>query len=263
MAEQTQAELGVIVSRHLVDNRPRRVLAGWGLVLGTLAGIAGIAAVTADHDGPYNPWTGYFQGTLIGLAVAGLGIGILSTGQAIRGGRKEYVELHEGGLVYVNAFRTQVWPWARVAELRTKEYDNNVQAIARYGGWHRRCVINFAGGGVFRFNALTDRYTKLVGAIEEKVPASAKDPALHRKRLYFWLWPALASALVFVALIVYIQLNPDTEADVQHTGYTLRETVDGISEDGWAFVGIGLGVSAVVAVACLIQFAVTFAKRPR
>src|SRR5690349_6864436 len=114
MTEPT-AGLGSTISAHEIDNRPRRVLAGGGLIVGALATIVAIAALSTEYSTPYTPSRGYFQGVVIGLALVGWFVGSMCLAQAIRGGLQETIEVREGGLVHRTTFGTRAWSWDQVA----------------------------------------------------------------------------------------------------------------------------------------------------
>ncbi len=256
------AELGSTISKHEIDNRPRRVLAGWGLVVGALATVIAIAALSTDYDTPYTPSRGYFQGAVVGLALTGWFVGLMCLIQAIRAGGHEAIEVREGGLVHRNAFRTRAWAWNQVASFHTHE-DGNARSLARFAGWNYRARVGFVDGGRLSYNATAGDFDDLTKVITEQAPPSATDPANQKQRTFLWLWLALACAVVCVGLIIFIGQNPDTEQEIQHDGYTEVVTVPGLSDTGWAIAGIGIALTGLGAFVFLVQFVVAMVKRQR
>ncbi|HEV3356732.1 MAG TPA: hypothetical protein VG247_08035 [Pseudonocardiaceae bacterium] len=152
-------ELGMRISEFPTDNR-RRIWTAVGLfVVGVIAlGIGLGSIIEFDYvlgpDVPGGaPNLGPVPGWLVGIGIAGIGLGVVLLVLAARH-RGERFALYEQGLVRTIAGRELELRWADIAAIRVVEPKRSTWLTRLLGG-DLVCVLKLRTGGRLRFNEFT------------------------------------------------------------------------------------------------------------
>ena len=166
--------------------------------------------------------------------------------RAVRGGRREVFEIHEGGLVH-RAWRTRCWTWDQVAAVRVR-WDTDGTLWKRLG-WNFRCWIRFADRSHVRVDGLAADGRRIAEAVVGQRPdAVVQGPArawrLLPPLLLLFFGGGLAGALW------YVTVNGG-ERLVTRGGETrfepiINDTVSGLLVIGMVISIIGLVFSSLI-----------------
>jgi hypothetical protein len=239
-------ELGQVVSHHAVDRRRRFtvtvIATSLGLVLLLCAGVI-------PHPADGSPGSGSASkvfGTVLGLGTVALMIATWYLWRALRGGRGEYFEVRERGLVHGTAHRVEVWQWSDIAGVRG--IDQRDTALRRYLGAQYLCRVLLRDGRRFSFTGLTSGYSALGAALAENCPFLPDSTGPK------WLWStvSLVCAAMFGFCLVFLLSHPETETQVLHDGYTQTVYTPGLSDGTFGLLILGLLVSFVFGTSAVI-----------
>ncbi|WP_158854873.1 hypothetical protein [Saccharothrix deserti] len=162
-----EAELGSVTATYRTDNRRRGWTSAILLLVGAVVTVPGVAfwAMVADRSGKVRTAG---DPLLLPSLVVGLGLGSLLMGVGIGvwflTHRGEVFQLHENGLRYSRANRSQSFTWADVDHVVVRPGKDT--ALARWAGGDINCAIRLIGGGKVTITGLTHDARQLVQHIQ-------------------------------------------------------------------------------------------------
>lgn len=173
--ESADSRLGALRGTYRTDNRRR----GWIAAILLLACVpvtdVGVHLVMivdelSDRKNAGNPFLlpGVTTGLGIGMLLVGTWLGIL-----VLTHRGEVFELHDNGLRYARASRSQSITWADVDRVVVKSVKNH--PVSRWASGDITCTIHLVGGGKLTITGLTRDAWRLIRHVETAAkPRSAQ-----------------------------------------------------------------------------------------
>jgi hypothetical protein len=147
--------LGQLVSTHPVDNKERWVIGAVALVI--FAGMVWLLvhmATQPDFFGGSTKSWGKLLGLVTVPTIGSVVVAFVVLFKALRGGRRERIEVYEHGLSQVARGKRRTWTWREVTQVYVhREPDDNEDAFL--GGRNFRCTVTFTNGDQLKFNGLT------------------------------------------------------------------------------------------------------------
>ncbi|GAA4533984.1 hypothetical protein [Amycolatopsis samaneae] len=255
--EDMFADLGRLVARHRVNNGKRWANAAWALVIAAASGWLGLWSLLGSGTGSGGGRR--VIGVLLGLTLVAAIIAVTQTARAVRGGRDEFVEVREHGLVHAGRRRLAGWSWDRVTAITVKGGEAR-HALERHLGTGYTCVLRFADGERVRVDGLAADHTAVGRVALAKCPdAKRLTGAEWQRERGGWLLAGAAVCLAaIVAGILYLAGHPDTEQRYLDpaTGHPARHSVPGVPEAGIAVITIGgllCLIAAITFVGCFVR----------
>lgn len=256
-------EFGELRSKHQVDNKRRRVTGYWALAIGIVVTPLGVllVSVTDSSDGAVAQRN---AGAVLAIGLVGLVIGALQLNRASRGGRDEYFEVREEGIVHANAFGVGGWSWDEITAITlTARIREN--GLSRALGTGIRCVVTFSDGARVRIDGLAENPQALVRAVRDNCPGVPVTDGMNgMRRLGTW-WLAFAAAFLAAGIWMIMTIVTSTSTqDVTDANGSVTETeISHVSDSGYMLLGIGLLVCAVGLIFSVVMFFTSRAVRQR
>ncbi|MFE0020241.1 hypothetical protein [Amycolatopsis sp. NPDC059021] len=233
-------DLGPLIGRHRVDNRKRWANAAWALVIAVASGWLGLWALLGGDAGSAGGRK--VIGVLLGLTLVAAIITVSQATRALRGGRDEFVEVREHGVVHAGRRRLAGWSWDRVTAITVKGGEAR-HALQRHLGTGYTCVLHFADGERVRVDGLTADHSAVGRTALARCPDAKRltGEEWQRERGGWLLAGAAACLAAIVAGILYLVTHPDSEERYvdPDTGISGEHLVHGVSEAGIAVIVIG------------------------
>lgn len=254
---------GELRSKHQVDNKRRRVTGYWALAIGILAIPLGVFMVSVT-DSSAGVIAQRNAGATLALGLVGLVIGAVQLSRASRGGRDEYFEVREEGIVHANALGVCGWGWDEITAI-TLAVRIRENGLSRALGTGIRCVVTFGDGARVRIDGLAENPQALVRAVRDNCPGVPVTDGMNgMRRLGNW-W--LAFAAVFLAAGIWMLttiLGSNSVQDVTDANGNVTETeVSHVSDSGYQLLGIGVFVCAIALIFSVAMFFSSRAARQR
>jgi hypothetical protein len=254
----TVDKLGALISTHPVARRPRWRSGLLGAVItlpGLLILVFSVIAPPSDELGSQKG-VGSVVGLGLILVAVGFPLAAIQLTRAVRGGRREVFEIHEGGLVH-RAWRTRCWTWDQVAAVRVR-WDMDGTLWKRLG-WNFRCWIRFADRSRVRVDGLAADGRRIAEAVVGRRPdAVVQGPAGAWRLLPPLLVLFFAGGLA--GSLWYVTANGG-ERLVTRGGETRFEPIISDTVSGLLVIGMAISIIGLV-FSSLITF-VMFLRRSR
>ncbi|QUH05468.1 hypothetical protein HUO13_36000 [Saccharopolyspora erythraea] len=188
------ARLGRLLSTHPVDNRRR----WWTGAVALAAGLAGVGLL-AFFILAAVPGSGRVLGVALVLIGGGLPVAAIRLSRAVRGGRREAVELYEHGLARRALLGRRSWTWQEVSSLAPSPRHFPVASLP--------CTVRFTDGSKVVIDDRTADGARIGEALFRHCPdAPGHMPRWDGEAAALWGLPllALASGAGIVLMIRYI-----------------------------------------------------------
>jgi hypothetical protein len=241
-------DLGQVVSRHLVDRSRRFTIGIAGVSLGTVFLICyGLLPPPVNAQGLYAPSTARYQAVIAGLGNAALMIAAWNLWRGIRGGRGEFFEVREQGVVHGRARGVEVWRWSDIAEVR--EIHQRETLIREYLGAQYLCRVLLSDGRRLSITGLTSDYAGLGDALVSNCPYLPDSTGPRG----LWVTMTLLCSGGFMFCLIYLLSHPDTEQRVPSNVGVREVTTQGLSDGTAGLLLLGLAVTFVFGLTSLIM----------
>ena len=161
-------ELGPVQTRHPVDRARRFTVAFVGAAVSVvfLLCYAALPSATTSHG--YSPSAARLNGVVAGGGLVAVLIAMRYLWKALRGGRGEYYEVREHGIVHGTAKGAEAWRWVDIAGVR--EIQMQETEWRQFLGATYLCRIRLRDGRRFSVTGLTENHTALGAALVEHCP---------------------------------------------------------------------------------------------
>ncbi|MFD0491719.1 hypothetical protein ACFQ0O_36935 [Saccharopolyspora spinosporotrichia] len=199
----TDARLGRLLSTHPVDNRRR----WWTGAVALAACLTGVGMLVFFVWAAV-PGRGGFMGLALVFIAVGLPVAVVRLSRAVRGGRRETVELYERGLARLALTGRRSWTWQEVSSLDPSPRARPTATVP--------CTARFTDGSKVVIDDHTAEGARVVEALTSHCPnAPGHLPRRDGETAVLWGLPllAIASGTGLVLMIRYIVVYDGVTVD--------------------------------------------------